>query len=135
MATYGSENAADIEALKEANQRFYDAFGTLDIVEMDSVWEPSEVAMCVHPGWPPIVGWDQIRESWRRIFENTTLMLFNVQYLNVVVRGDSGWVTCVENISSVLQGQASNFGVFSTNIFLRSPQGWRVIGHHASTGG
>ena len=59
LATYGSENAADIEALKEANQRFYDAFGTLDIAEMDSVWEPSEAAMCVHPGWPPIVNFQE----------------------------------------------------------------------------
>ena len=125
----------EIAGLKEANQRFYDAFGTLDIAEMDSVWEPSESAMCVHPGWPPIVGWDQIRESWRRIFENTTLMLFNVQYVSAVVREDAGWVTCVENISSVLQGQASNFGILSTNIFVRSPQGWRMIAHHASSGG
>ena len=135
MATNDSEYTADIDALRESNKRFYEAFGTLDITEMDSVWEPSEAAMCVHPGWPPIVGWEEIRESWRRIFENTSLMLFNVQYVNAVIRGDAGWVTCVENISSVLQGQASNFGVLSTNIFVRSLHGWRMIAHHASSGG
>ena len=135
MASYDSEYDAEIEAIKAANQRFYDAFGTLDIAEMDSVWEPSEAAMCVHPGWPTIGGWDQIRESWQRIFENTTLMLFNLQHVSAVVREDDGWVTCVENISSVLQGQASNFGILSTNIFVRPPQGWRMIAHHASSGG
>lgn len=122
----------DNEAVKEANQRFYDAFGALDIQGMDSVWENADRSLCVHPGWPPIVGWDRIRESWQGIFENATLMHFNVQYVNVAVEGDSAWVTCVENITSVLQGRADNFGVLATNIFVRTAQGWRMSAHHAS---
>ena len=122
----------DIEAVKAANQRFYDAFGALDIDGMSDAWDNSEEALCVHPGWSPLVGWDRIRESWQAIFDNATLMHFNVQYLNVVVQGDCGWVTCVENISSVLQGRANNFGVFATNIFLRTSGGWIMTAHHAS---
>lgn len=122
----------DIDAVKEANQRFYDAFGALDIDLMDSVWEPSDRAMCVHPGWSPLVGRDPIRDSWQRIFDNASLMHFNIRYVNVAVEGDCGWVTCVENITSVLQGQANNFAVLATNIFVRTPQGWRMIAHHAS---
>ncbi len=123
---------ANTEAVREANQRFYDAFGALDIQAMEAVWELSERALCVHPGWQALVGWDQIRVSWQGIFDNTTLMHFNLQYLNVAVEGDCGWVTCVENISSVLQGRASNFGILATNIFVRTPAGWRIIAHHAS---
>ena len=122
----------EVEEIKAANQRFYDAFGALDIDLMNRVWEPSERAMCVHPGWPALVDWELIRQSWQRIFDNTTLMHFNVKYLNAAVQGDCGWVTCVENISSVLQGTASNFGVLATNIFVRTPSGWRMIAHHAS---
>ena len=129
-----NSDPADIEAVKAANQRFYDAFGALDIQMMDEVWEASERAMCVHPGWQPLVGWEPIRASWSGIFDNTTLMHFNIQYVNVVVQGDSGWVTCVENISSVLQGRASNMGILATNIFVRTPQGWNMIAHHASPG-
>ncbi len=121
-----------IEAIKAANQRFYDAFGALDIDLMEAAWETSEQAVCVHPGWPPIVGWNLIKESWQRIFDSTTLMHFNIHYVNVVSTGDSGWVTCVENISSVLQGRASNFGILATNIFVRTPLGWRMTAHHAS---
>ena len=127
-------NTEDIEAVKEANQRFYDAFGALDLAAMDAVCLDSEQALCVHPGWQPLVGWETIRESWRRIFHNTTLMHFNIRYVNVVVAGDCGWVTCVENITSVLQGRADNFGVLATNIFVRTPQGWRLTAHHASPG-
>ena len=122
----------EIEEIKTANQRFYDAFGALDIDQMERVWEPSERAMCVHPGWPALVNWELIRQSWERIFDNTTLMHFDVKYLNASVQGDCGWVTCVENISSVLQGTASNFGILATNIFVRTPLGWRMIAHHAS---
>ncbi len=124
----------DIESVKAANQRFYDAFGALDIDAMEAAWETSDRALCVHPGWQALVGLDRIKASWEGIFDNATLMHFNVQYANVVVEGDCGWVTCVENITSVLQGRASNFGILATNIFVRTPQGWRMVAHHASSG-
>ena len=122
----------DIEAIKAANQRFYDAFGALDIDAMEAAWEPSDRALCVHPGWQALVGWDHIKPSWQGIFDNATLMHFNVQYVNVAVEGNCGWVTCVENITSVLQGRATNFGILATNIFVRTPQGWRMTAHHGS---
>ena len=131
MSTMESD-PANIESVKEANQRFYDAFGALDIQAMESVWETSDRAMCVHPGWEPLVGWESIRASWAGIFDNSTLMHFNIQYVNVVADSNSGWVTCVENISSVLQGRASNFAIVATNIFVRTAQGWRMIAHHGS---
>ena len=42
-----------VEEIRAANQRFYDAFNTLDIDRMTDVWEPSDRALCVHPGWDP----------------------------------------------------------------------------------
>jgi len=134
MESNGAPNEADIQGVKEANQRFYDAFGALDDKMMADAWQDSPQALCVHPGWQPLVGWPLIRESWRGIFNNTTLMHFNVQYVNVVVKGDCGWVTCVENISTVLDARASNFSALVTNIFIReSPShDWKMIGHHAS---
>ena len=124
-----------VEEIKAANQRFYDAFSDLDIAGMDRVWENSDRAMCVHPGWVPLIGWDAVRQSWERIFENTALMQFQARYLNVVVQGEFGCVTCVEAITSVVQGRATNFSTFATNIFARYEDGWRMIAHHASQGG
>ena len=123
----------EIESIKEANKLFYEAFGTLDVEMMDMVCLDSEQAVCIHPGWEPLVGWGAIRASWERIFDNTTLMHFNIKYLTADVRGDCGWVTCVENITTVIQGRASNFATFATNIFLRTESGWKLSSHHGST--
>ena len=130
-----NEEPEIIEEIKAANQGFYDAFNELSIERMAAVWEDSDRALCVHPGWQPLVGWAPIRQSWERIFDNANLMQFNIRYLNVVVQGDFGYVTCVEGITSVVQGRATNFSTFATNIFARSQFGWRMIAHHASTSG
>ena len=124
-----------VEEIKAANQRFYAAFSDLDIKDMDNIWENSERAMCIHPGWSPLVGWESVRLSWERIFQNTALMQFQVRYLNVVVQGEFGFVTCVEGITSVVHGTATNFSPFATNVFARYPDGWRMVTHHASQGG
>ena len=124
-----------VEELLAANRRFYDAFNRLSLEAMDEVWETSARALCVHPGWTPLVGWPDIRQSWARIFDNANLMQFNIRNLNVVVQGEFGCVTCVEGITSVVQGRAANFSTYATNIFARHPDGWRLIAHHASPGG
>ena len=121
-----------VEELKAVNQRFYDAFSDLDISVMDNVWEDSIRVVCVHPGWTPLIGWEAVRMSWDRIFQNANLMQFQVRYLNIVVQGEFGSVTCVEGITSVVAGTASNFSTFATNIFARREYGCRMIAHHAS---
>src|SRR5262245_60996244 len=98
------EELADVE---EANSRFYRAFETLDLAEMDAVWVHTDRALCVHPGWPLIVGWPAIRDSWENIFANTTEMRFTISDARVGGGGDVAWVTCTENILSQVQGRVS----------------------------
>src|SRR5262245_42838623 len=122
-------DAADVE---EANARFYRAFETLDIEEMDRVWVHAEHARCVHPGWPLLCGWETVRTSWQRIFENTGEMRFTLADVNVSVVGDLAWVTCTENILSEVNGRVAVTAILATNIFERDADGWRIVHHHAS---
>jgi ketosteroid isomerase-like protein len=121
--------AADVE---EANARFYRAFETLDITEMDQVWAHGEHARCVHPGWPLLSGWDAVRASWETIFANTEEMRFTLSDVNVNVRGALAWVTCTENILSDVQGRVTVTSILATNLFERDADGWRLVHHHAS---
>jgi ketosteroid isomerase-like protein len=121
--------AADVE---EANARFYRAFETLDIAEMDQVWAHAEHARCVHPGWPLLSGWDAVRSSWETIFANTEEMRFTLADVNVNVSGPLAWVTCTENILSDVQGRVTVTTILATNLFERSADGWRLVHHHAS---
>ena len=44
--------------VEEANARFYRAFESLDLREMEGVWAKGEHVKCVHPGWGLLAGWE-----------------------------------------------------------------------------
>ena len=56
------------DALRSANTRFYAAFESLDLAEMEAVWSHDDGVTCVHPGWDLLLGWDEVRERWARLF-------------------------------------------------------------------
>ncbi len=123
---------SDAPEVVEANARFYRAFETLDIAEMDQVWAHGEHVKCVHPGWPLLSGWEAVRESWATIFENTAEMRFTLSNVEAVTGGDQAWVTCTENILSEAGGRISVTAILATNLFERDGARWRLVHHHAS---
>ncbi|MGH7326320.1 MAG: nuclear transport factor 2 family protein [Candidatus Rokuibacteriota bacterium] len=123
----------DVRAeIEEANRRFYRAFETLDLAEMEKVWAHGDHVKCVHPGWPLLSGWDAVRASWEAILNNTGEIRFTVSEAQVVRHGDLGWVTCTENILSQVRGRVSVTTVLATNIFALADGGWLMVHHHAS---
>jgi ketosteroid isomerase-like protein len=116
----------------EANLRFYRAFETLDLAQMDAVWVHTERAQCIHPGWPLIAGWAAIRDSWERIFASTAEMRFTISDARVGGADDLAWVTCTENILAEVQGRVSVTSLLATNVFEHTADGWRIVHHHAS---
>ena len=118
--------------LEEANARFYRAFETLDLSEMDGVWAHGPHVTCVHPGWPLLVGWDAVRTSWDTIFSNTAEMSFTLSAVRAIRASDIGWVTCTENILSEVRGRDSVTSVLATNIYERDADQWLLVHHHAS---
>jgi ketosteroid isomerase-like protein len=123
---------SDADEVEEANARFYRAFETLDIAEVDKVWVHAEHVRCVHPGWPLLCGWTAVRSSWETIFTNTAEMRFTLSAVDVNVSGDLAWVTCTENILSETSGRVGVTAILATNLFERADDGWRIVHHHAS---
>ncbi len=121
-----------IEEVTKANEAFYDAFGSLDVVKMDRVWAQQEYVTCIHPGWALRSGWPQVRDSWVLIFNNTFSMEFELSDLQIQVAGDVAWVICVENITSRQGETLQETKVLATNLYERIGDEWKMIHHHGS---
>src|SRR5207247_11418671 len=90
----------DPEQVVEANLKFYFALESLDVDLMDEVWATDASAICVHPNWNRLAGWENIRASWEQIFRNTTFMRIDVSEVSVEVQGATAWVSCLESITT-----------------------------------
>jgi hypothetical protein len=78
----------------------------------------------------PAGGWPAVRDSWVQIFI-TRSMRFAITAIKVNVEGDCAWVTCMENITSMMDGRL-NTAVCWQRIFLKQEGRWKVVHHHGS---
>jgi len=123
----------DHEALREANERFYRAVENLDIEAMDDLWLHEGWVRCVHPGWDALLGWEAVRDSWERIFANTRWIRVTATGVGIATWGEIGLVACAENITATQEAEDVGMAVAqATNLYKRTPDGWRLIHHHAS---
>ncbi|MCP9446973.1 MAG: nuclear transport factor 2 family protein [Nitrospira sp.] len=115
-----------------ANQRFYEAFESLDIAQMDRIWAHQDYVTCIHPGWTIRSGWPAVRDSWVLIFNNTFSMKFDLTDVMVQVAGDIAWVICVENLTTHQTDEPQQARVLATNLYERIGDEWLMIHHHGS---
>ena len=119
----------DDDAVIGANRAFYAAFEARDMEAMSDVWEHSDRAACVHPGWNRLTGWGAISASWFALFQNDQHLQFIITNEQVDRDGDVAWVACDENILSDEVGGT----VAALNLFVRDGGGWRLVIHHGSS--
>ena len=112
-----------------ANQAFYAAFEAIDMDAMSDVWEHSDRATCVHPGWGRLHGWAAISASFFALFQNGQSLQFILTNERVDIVDDLAWVSCDENILSEQVGGT----VAALNLFARTGDEWRMIVHHGSS--
>jgi len=120
----------DTDAVIAANAAFYAAFEARDMDAMSDVWEHSDRAVCVHPGWQRLHGWASISASFFAIFQGPPIQ-FVLTAERVDLDGDVAWVHVDENILSTEVGST----VAAINVFSRSADGdgrWRLVVHHGA---
>lgn len=120
------------EKVLAVTRRFYAAMESLDLDQMDQVWLHEDWVRCLHPGWEPLFGWGEVRESWRRIFENTDRMQVVVDEVAVRVEGKMAWVEALEHVTSAFENGFSAARVQVTNLFVERDGNWYMVHHHAS---
>ncbi len=121
-----------MDELRAVNERFYRALEELDLAEMDQLWLHSPWVRCIHPGWDVLVGWERVRESLEQIFAGTGWMRVTPTECEIHIFGDVGMVACAENITASRDSDVGVAVAQATNLFRRTPEGWRMIHHHAS---
>ena len=123
-------------AVERVNAAFYEAFENADLDTMRDLWLDHEESLCVHPGALPVRGTAAISRSWALIMANTPYIQFFLTDVEVSVRGEVASVTCTENVLTADdRAGPDGFGgarAVATNVFVRTPEGWRLWNHHAS---
>lgn len=125
-ATVGG-SADEIEAA------FYEAMQTGDLDKLMACWADEDDIVCVHPGGPRLVGNANIRAAFEAMFANGTIHAKPEQVCKVESL-TSAMHSVVERIAVLTNEGEQQALVLATNVYQRTPQGWRMVAHHASPG-
>jgi uncharacterized protein (TIGR02246 family) len=116
---------------QDAENAFYEALERADLESMMAVWSEDEEIVCVHPAGQRLAGQVQVREAWRQMFAGGPGMRVQVAQ-RVAVAGVMVAVHSVHESITVTGEQRPRPPMIATNVYLRTPAGWRMIVHHAS---
>jgi ketosteroid isomerase-like protein len=115
----------------ECEAAFYEALEAADADAVSELWLDDDDVCCIHPGGPRLLGIQAVRASWaailsngavsiraasRKSVETPTVAIHNVVEEVVVPRGRE---------QQVVQ-------VIATNVYVKTPSGWKMVLHHAS---
>src|SRR5260370_41569501 len=91
------------QSVREANHRFYRALASLSLADMDAIWLHEDWVECVHPGWDMLLGWEEVRASWVRIFSSTQRMQMEIHSVRGRGEGDIAWRACAEQVTRTFE--------------------------------
>lgn len=112
---------------------FYEALQRGDIEALMGCWADDDEVFCVHPGGPRLVGAVAIRAAFEQMFANGAIHATPAR-----VRKVESLASAVHNVLErieVLTAEGPRHAfVLATNVYHSTPQGWRMVAHHASPG-
>jgi len=116
---------------QDAAVAFYHAFESKDIDAMMAAWAEDEEIVCVHPGGPRLAGFDAVRMGWEQIFAGESKLTFRLEEIVVLETVGMALQSAIEQVTVGDEGAPRGTAIAS-NVFLRTPSGWRMVLHHAS---
>ncbi len=116
---------------QDAESAFYEALTKSDLDAMMAVWADDDDIYCVHPNGARLSGVEQVRESWRQIFDSGQNLRFQLREQQHV-QGMMLSVHSVYEYITVAGEPRPRSPVIATNVYLRTERGWRMVAHHAS---
>jgi hypothetical protein len=111
------------DAVLFTNEAFYLAFRSRDLAAMSDLWASRVPVSCIHPGWPPLYGREEVLESWRGIFGGDAPPEITCHGPRPCVYGDAATVLCYERVPESF--------LIATNIFVHEGGLWKIVHHQA----
>ena len=114
----------------EVETAFYDALGRADIDGLMALWAEDEEIVCIHPGASRQIGHAAIRASWEAIFERGSVHIQATQ-----LHATHNLLSAVHSVIEQVHNANDNLPdvhILATNVYMKTPQGWRITMHHAS---
>ncbi len=110
---------------------FYEALQTADLEKLMACWADEDEIMCVHPGGPRLLGVEAIRTAFDAMFANGRIQAWpqGTRKIQTLV---SAIHNVFERIELLTDEGAREAFVIATNVYQKTPQGWRMVLHHAS---
>ena len=117
----------------EVEAAFYEALQAGDLERLMACWANEEDIICVHPGGPRLIGAVAIRNSFEIMFSHGPIRSFP-ERLHKLETITSAVHNLIERVEIYTADRAQIAFVTSTNVYMRTAQGWRMVAHHASPG-
>jgi ketosteroid isomerase-like protein len=116
----------------EVELAFYEALQSADIEQLMGCWADAEEVVCVSPGGPRLIGKVGIRQVFDAVFSNGPVRIkahkvHRIQTEAIAVH------SVLEGVELSGNDAPRTVWVWATNVYVRQPEGWRLVSHHAST--
>ena len=118
---------------EDIEQAFYEALHNADIEQLMACWAEEDDIVCVHPGGGRLIGAGAIRATFEATFNNGSVQAFP-ERMHKVQSLTSSVHHLVERVEIITPQGAQQAYVIATNVYHQTPQGWRMVAHHASPG-
>ena len=126
QAAVGSPD--DVEAA------FYECLRNGDLDKLMDCWADEDDIACIHPGSVRLLGAPAIRAAFESLFSNGGTIPVSAVQIRRVDSVSSAVHHVLERVDlQTPQGTAHGY-VLATNVYHKTPQGWRLVVHHASPG-
>jgi ketosteroid isomerase-like protein len=112
----------------ECEAAFYDALNRADLDALMALFADDDEIVCIHPGGGRLIGHAAIRASWSKILEHGGLHIVPSQLHETH--------NLMSSVHTVIEGVAAASGepahLIASNVYVKTPKGWRIVLHHAS---
>lgn len=117
----------------ELETTFYDALRAGDLERVMACWADEDEIVCIHPGGLRLIGQAAIREAYAALLRHGGIDLRAQQVVRVQALASTVH-SVLEHVSAMLPDGPHEAVVCATNVYHKTPRGWRLVAHHASPG-